>query len=552
MGQADQPSPAEGALATVRGRILDEASGQPLAARVSIRAGGGQAVGTLYPRWPGFWADGSFEAKVPPGPVVVAAQCGPEYWHFSRPLELAPGEQADVEIALRCWVDMPARGWYAGDNHLHPIHGEREYEADLARVALAARAEGLRYASAAQSWGRRYTLRELEAECRRLSGEQFTLWWNLEYPKTSLGHAWFLLAQSFEGMTGEPADYEGHARVRAGGGLVCIAHPLRWWMSEGKFVTNMASELPFDLAAGPTFDAIEVMYDAADDVQAQQLWFMLLDMGYRLPGLASSDTCLDRPAGPIPGRRRVYTRVEGGFSLKAVAQAMRRGRNFVTSGPLLLFDIGGHWPGAELPADGRPVEAHIEAFCSGDPNERLTQVQLIRNGEVAQAWDATERQATLRYTIRESEDAWYVVKCKGKNPDQAALANPIYFRTPGFKPPEAVRTRLHVSIKDQESGQPMNAHVTILDPLGAVLDERQAPAGQCELTVPPTSSIRVSAQGHQPVTKSIFRDTPLRTLVDEIASGSRQEKPLLEPFTYQRFRDLASEQALAFVLGKGE
>jgi hypothetical protein len=40
----------------------------------------------------------------------------------------------------------------------------------------------------------------------------------------------------------------------------------------------------------------------------------------------------------------MYTRVPGRLTPESLAAAMKKGRTFVTSGPLLLLDIDGHDP----------------------------------------------------------------------------------------------------------------------------------------------------------------------------------------------------------------
>ncbi len=97
--------------------------------------------------------------------------------------------------------------------------------------------------------------------------------------------------------------------------------------------------------------------------QALQLWFLLLNHGYRLAATASSDSTFDNPAGGVPGKVRVYTRVEGRLTPQALALATKGGRSFVTSGPLLLFQIDGHGPGEIIRVDAaRKYTAKLRAW----------------------------------------------------------------------------------------------------------------------------------------------------------------------------------------------
>ena len=213
--------------------------------------------------------------------------------------------------------------------------------------------------------------------------------WNLEAPKNywrgdvshCMGHGWTLgmgnrtadgrdpiteldamSAHDYQRDKTPTPNFDSHALIRDLGGIVSYTHPARWWrgkwggrmeypVESDKFVSNLAQELPFDTIAGPTYDTIDILMQTRErEVNrfGQQLWYMLLNRGYRLAGTASSDATFDRPGGAVPGKVRTYTRIEGEFSVSKVAAAMRAGRNFVTSGPLLTFEINGRRIGESL------------------------------------------------------------------------------------------------------------------------------------------------------------------------------------------------------------
>ncbi len=150
------------------------------------------------------------------------------------------------------------------------------------------------------------------------------------------------------------------------------------------------SGILFDTVAGPTYDSIDILmqsWDRQSYLEAQRLWFMLLNHGYRMPGTASTDASFDGPGKGVPGRARVYTNLQGPPSIAKIAQAIRAGRNFVTTGPLLLLGIAGHGAGDTIHVNRRsdyPVQ--IRVWPSGAIGERLTQVELIRNGEVVRTF----------------------------------------------------------------------------------------------------------------------------------------------------------------------
>lgn len=130
-------SPAT-AFSVVRGKVVDAATGRPIAGRVSIRSEGGTwhfpesdapggsavpyrrtAIGhpevvemhTTLSAHP-------FRVQLPPGRYTLTVERGMEYLPERRDFTVT-GEPVRLDVRLRRWVDMAARGWYSGDTHTH-------------------------------------------------------------------------------------------------------------------------------------------------------------------------------------------------------------------------------------------------------------------------------------------------------------------------------------------------------------------------------------------------------------------------------------------------
>src|SRR5258708_16552732 len=90
-----------------------------------------------------------------------------------------------------------------------------------------------------------------------------------------------------------------------------------------------------------------------------------------------------------------------------VAAAIRAGRSFVTTGPLLVLEIGGRGSGSvvTLPASAR--KGTIRAWAN-----RLTRVELIRNGIVVRTFDAAARKSgfTADFDISQTGPAWHIAR----------------------------------------------------------------------------------------------------------------------------------------------
>jgi hypothetical protein len=553
-------------------KVSDE-TGATIPCSVALRDSAGALAVENRSYTAGFRSIGEFRKQLPAGPATLTVTRGFNFLAETRDLTIRPGETTAIEIRLRRRSPLAQLGWRCGDHHVHMTHGESRIVVDFDYIALAARAEGLDHLSVGQYWNLpNPTATAAERECRRVSTPDCALTWNLEAPKNyyrgdashTLGHCWFVgaratdtIAQDLLGMSAhdyesdkEPTpNFESHALIHDHGGVISYTHPCRWWtgkwggqggfpVEEGKFISNLAAELPFDTVAGPTYDAVDVLMQTNEkEVNANglKLWFLLLNHGYRLPATASSDATFDNDGRGTPGRVRVYTHSEAG-----PADAIRRGRTFVTSGPLLLLEIDGHEPGDTIVAD-RPTRrvARLRAWAA----ETL---ELLRNGEVVKTFHASEAE----HSWTEDGGSWWIARAFGRDRDnQIAITNPIFFDRPGWKPPESAKATVRLRITDAASGRPLGAEYEALEMIGRrprTLFRRETRDGALQLELPATARIRVTSPGYHPMTRSIFLDCPpiLQTTLNT------RVPQLLDWSTYERTRRLLSEAQLDFPLKK--
>jgi hypothetical protein len=473
-------------------------------------------------------------------------------------------------------------------------HGERAIVVDFPYVALAARAEGLDYLSLAQQWNLPDTDPEsLEAACKAVSTADFTLTWNMEAPKNywrgdvskCLGHGWTLAMQ---GRTSDKQDaigmlnrmsaadyqsekdpvpnFESHALIHSLGGIVSYTHPCRWWWGdwggqgiyprqEGKFISNLAQELPYDTVVGPTYDTIDILMPMEERVaneETQQLWFTLLNEGYRIAATASSDTTFDNEGRGTPGRVRVYTRVEGQPTISSIARAMKTGRNFVTSGPLLTFEISGH-PVGDVISLTRPsrFKGLLKAWASGQLGETLKKVEVIRNGKTIKMFEVSPGQTEFQtgWEFVEDQPGWYIARCLGSTPDQVALTNPIYFERTGDHSPQSVSARVTGTVADRTTGQPLAGTCDVISMGGLIplrLSTHEFTNGQLVLEAPGTARLQVHVPGYESQTKSVFMDSP--ALLNMTLNLHAAE--LIEWSTYEEVKALLKKVELKFDLSK--
>ena len=540
--------------ASIAGRVIDAETGATIPATITIRASDG-AIVTDHPSFQaGFRSPGTFEKQVPAGDITIAVSRGFDYLPIQRRLTLTADERRTETFELRRRSPLRREGWYCGDNHDHMIHGERTILVDFPYVALAARAEGLDYLAIAQNWNlSKVSPDELERVTRALSQPDFTLTWNLEAPKNywhgdashTLGHGWTvgmrgrtpdgrnaiaellaLSAMDYESEKPVVPNFEIQALIHSLGGISAYSHPARWWqgkwggqgiypVEENKFISNMAAELPFDTVCGPTYDAIDILMPAQEvkaNQEALKLWFLLLNHGYHIAASGSSDATFDRPGGGIPGKVRVYTHLDGGVEMPRVAAAIRAGRSFVTTGPLLVLEIGGRGSGSVVMLPAPAQKGTIRAWA-----DRLTRVELIRNGIVVRTFDAAagKSEFTAEFDISETGPAWYIARCYGTDATQVAFTNPVWFEPSGWQPPQPARAHVDVAVVDA-NGKALDGDCEVIRMVGmeaVVESQTRFRAGQLSLDTPGTARLRVRVPGYKTATQSILMDfPPLRDL----------------------------------------
>ena len=173
-----------------------------------------------------------------------------------------------------------------------------------------------------------------------------------------------------------------------------------------------------------------------------QEWYRYLDCGYRLPAVSGTD----KMGAWIPaGAYRAYAHLgDSEFTFANWAKAVRAGNTFMSSGPLLLFEVEGRTPGSEISVgrSGGSIEVRAEAR-SAVPIHLL---EIILNGKVvaSRAEAAGAKQIVLREKVVIQGPGWIAARCSSRLATPgfrvAAHTSPVYLTVQGselFSPPVA-------------------------------------------------------------------------------------------------------------------
>jgi len=402
----------------LRGRVVDE-TGATTPARIMLSASDGRA----YTEDGGFhrkaWAnnthyqhtDGTFEIEVPAGPLTVDAMRGFEYAPVSATTEVPAGGSADVTLRLGRIGDgdpLFEDGWYSSDMHTHDLHEGRfgltqemffrQLEADDVRVTNA-----LIHMDGTKLMGRGD---DRTGEPYRLSTDNRILYYTQEF-RGSYGHVALLGLQRFimpliGGARGTPyaADVLKLEHIDAAyeqGGIAGFVHPYNGPVDTPQRAA--AADIPVHVALGRG-DFFDVISIASREFESAEIYYRLLNCGFRLAATGGTDNFSDVWLDPSGGTARTYVHVDGAppLTFGAWLDAVRAQRTFGTSGPLLFLKVDHESLGAadQLLEPGDELRIGSEASRTFNVGISiasivpLDRVELIVNGEIAHTWEAAE------------------------------------------------------------------------------------------------------------------------------------------------------------------
>ena len=171
-----------------------------------------------------FYIDGRFELELQPGTYHLEVSKGYEYLVQELELELVPGVDRSETIRLERWVDMPERGWFSADDHIHLRRSPREDPLILTWIA----AEDIHVGALLQMgdfWATYFT-QYAWGEDGAYQVEDYMLSAGQEEPRThEIGHTISLAADDFVRFAGQYYYYDRvFDTVHELGGLTGYAH----------------------------------------------------------------------------------------------------------------------------------------------------------------------------------------------------------------------------------------------------------------------------------------------------------------------------------------
>lgn len=409
--------------------VMDGSTGKPTPTRIHFRGRNGEYIppyghhAAVNDRWfedyggdlqlggmSYAYVPGTFQIELPVGEVYVELSKGFEYAPVRRKLEVQPG-QRELTIQIDRRTDLRREGWVTADTHVHFISPQTAW--------LEGQGEGLNLINLlASQWGRLFTnVADITGELSGCSEDDTLVWVGTENRNHLLGHI------SMLGTHGDPV----FPMCTGGPGEAYLGDPDMTTLTEWAQTCReregvvIRPHFPSPVCEEPVYfilgqlDGAELRRYAHPDAETLdefcfKEWYRYLNCGYRVAAVGGTDKM---SAGMPVGGARTYAKLspDDPFTLENWGKAVRAGRTFTTSGPLMELTVDGHAIGEEIqmPSGGGTVEVWAKASCIW-PIHRL---EVVVNGQVV-ASTASEEGATtlsLREAVRLTGSGWIAARC---------------------------------------------------------------------------------------------------------------------------------------------
>ena len=391
-----------------------------------------------------------FRIDLEPGEYEVSVARGKEYLPLTEKV-IVVDQPLHKTFRMRRWINMAERGWYSGETHVH-----RRLE-ELPNVLLA---EDLNVAFPVTFWTvNAYEAPGLEPSPLRRQGPSpfgsrqdrgrhmipvdathVIFPRNTEYEVFSINGkrhtlgAVFILNHKTVFRRGMPPVAEIAEQAHREGALLDLdKHSWPWSMmlvpiakiDLYELSNNSVWRTRFGFRRSATMPADFMKLESDEGGLTEWGWldfgfqnyYALLNCGFRLQPTAGTASGVH----PVPlGFNRVYVHVGERFDADRWIEGLRRGRSFVTTGPMLLATIDGQRPGhkfQQAESSARSYRLAIESTSS----RAIDRIEIVVNGRIVHTLrpDANaeaEPTATGAYeftrdvAIPISESSWVVVR----------------------------------------------------------------------------------------------------------------------------------------------
>jgi hypothetical protein len=411
-------------------RALDAKSNTDTPARVHLTDWDNKIVKvTAHPWWhDNFTIHGPVSLPLPVGFYHCVVERGAEYIPHKQDFDIQPNRTTAVSAPMARFVDMPARGWWPGDLHVHRPPDD---------IALLMRAEDLHIAPVITWWNNRndWSGRPMpEKLLVQFDGNRF---YHLMAGEDERNGGAFLFFDEAVPLDFSMCDKEWPSSLdflsrtmkKHPDALADIEKPF-WWdvpaaialgacATVGVANNHMCRHGMYENEAwGKPRDTARLPNPRGNGYWSQEIYYELLNGGIRIaPSAGSASGVLPNPVG----YNRVYVHLDGPLDWAEWWKGLREGRSFVTNGPMLLAQANGELPGHVF-ASHKPIDIALTAEIPTQDN--IPYIEIIKNGAIDHIvpFDEWKRTGSLG-ALRFDESGWFIIRAITDNPKTFRFAS---------------------------------------------------------------------------------------------------------------------------------
>jgi hypothetical protein len=299
--------------------------------------------------------------------------------------------------------------------------------------------------------------------------------------------------------------FEIMAIQRKAGAIGVFAHPTRWWVSNGRFTSNIAAMSGLFLMVDGHLDGMAVMGDRVYNKSYQDLWFSYLDMGGKVPGFAETDFFLNQASqhNQIDTFRNYLQIGNRPLTARAIRDVARSGEVFFSNGGFLNVSVDGV-PMGSVVRTGQAKRHRLRIEVYPAPNSRLGRIEIVGKHRTVLAAKNNFAGGVLEYEVPgRREPDYFVVRAfgSGDDPDHdpdhvryLAVSNPVYLWPQGFHP-ERASTSCKIRVASDSKWIGGSLEFRRAD--GQRIRREPIRAGVISISVPADSRIVLSKEGLQ-------------------------------------------------------
>ncbi|MFB3829259.1 MAG: CehA/McbA family metallohydrolase [Bryobacteraceae bacterium] len=372
-----------------------------------------------------------FTIELPPGKYRLAVQRGPEYLPYIEEFAVAAGQKLSRSVKIGRWVDMPRRGWYSGDAHVHswrtaPLHDE--FIITWAQAMDVHMTVAVSYGNQRANDG---SIQKNYGEASRFHRGDYWVESGAEDPRVSIEGQGHVTQINIQNAVRDARNYHLYDRVFDGvhrqGGLVGYSH-LAWspaFFRRKDPNSHAGWDASINIIRGKVdfIDILEAAHMGLED------FYDFLNLGVKLIAMGSSDY----PAASV-GEERTYAYTgPGKFTVDSWYAAVKQGHTFTTNGPMLVLSVGGKMPGDEVRvAKNTVVRVRAEVWAPeaiGAPKV----LEVVAHGRVIRSAEASgpkQGKLVVEFDLPAAKSQWIAARTTSFN-GALAHTSPVYLIVDG-------------------------------------------------------------------------------------------------------------------------